>query len=77
MPRRQLSPERRRQLAIGVLVFVTALAAYSWFVVVRATVWGVQHNGSAAFWISVVIITALAALLTRASVRTLRRLRSG
>ena len=58
-------------------VLVTVLAAYSWFVVIRALVWGVQHDGSAAFWVSVVIIAALGALLTRASVRTLGRLRSG
>ncbi|MFL5911688.1 MAG: hypothetical protein ACJ768_14080 [Gaiellaceae bacterium] len=77
MTERHLSPERRRRLAIGVWVLVTVLAAYAWFVVVRATIWGVQHNGSAAFWTSVVIITALAALLTRASLRTLRRLRGG
>ena len=77
MTGRRLSPSRQRQLAIGVWVLVTVLAAYSWFVVVRALVWGVQHSGSGAFWTSVVIITALAALLTRASLRTLRRLRGG
>lgn len=64
-------------MAIGVWVLLTVLAAYSWFVVVRAIVWGVQHSGSGAFWTSVVIITVIGALLTRASVRTLRRLRGG